>query len=57
MDFQKGYIFSLMQVVCGYVTVLIIGGIVNMKVYADFENHFKDVTLEPFVYEFNSGNE
>ena len=24
-----------------------------MKVYADFENHFKDLTLEPFVYEFN----
>lgn len=24
-----------------------------MKVHADFENHFKDLTLEPFVYEFN----
>lgn len=24
-----------------------------MKNYADYENHFEDLTLEPFVYEFN----
>ena len=28
-----------------------------MRVYADFENHFEDLTLEPFVYEFNEEEE